>query len=61
MEELRNSLSIGKQSIGMIGKLNFNKFKEAKEVIISIHNELNFHQKQTIKYAILAGQSLIRI
>jgi hypothetical protein len=30
-------------------------------VIISIHNELEFHQKQTIKYALLAGQSLIRI
>ncbi len=33
----------------------------AKEVIVSIHNELEFHQKQTIKYALLAGQSLIRI
>ena len=61
MEELRNSLSIGKQSIRVIKKLNFNKLKEAKEVIISIRNELEFHQNQTIKYALLAGQSLIRI
>ncbi len=34
---------------------------EAKQVIISIRNELKFHQKQTIKYALIAGQSLIKI
>jgi hypothetical protein len=61
MDELKNSLSVGNQSNGTIKKLNFDKLKEAKEVIISIRNELNFHQKQTIKYVILAGQSLIRI
>jgi hypothetical protein len=58
---LKNSVSVGNQSVGTIKKLNFNKLKEAKEVIISIRNELEFHQKQTIKYVLLAGQSLIRI
>jgi hypothetical protein len=58
---LKNSLSIGNQSNGTIKKLNFDKLKEAKEVIISIRNELEYHQKQTIKYALLAGQSLIKI
>jgi hypothetical protein len=29
--------------------------------MFSIRNELEFHQKQTIKYALLASQSLIRI
>jgi hypothetical protein len=61
MEELKNSLFVGNQSIGAIKKLNFDKLKEAKEVIISIRNELNFHQNQTLKYALLAGQSLIKI
>jgi hypothetical protein len=61
MEKLKNSLFVGNQSIGMIEKLNYDKLKEAKEVIISIHNELEFHQIQTIKYALLAGQSLIKI
>ncbi len=58
---MKNSLSIGNQSNGTIKKLNFDKLKEAKEVIISIRNELEYHQKQTIKYALLAGQSLIKI
>jgi hypothetical protein len=61
MEELKKSLYIGNQSIGTIEKLNFDKLKEAKEVIISIRNKLEFHQNQTIKYALLAGQSLIQI
>jgi hypothetical protein len=61
IEELKNSLSIGNQSIGAIEKHSFEKLKEAKEVLISIRNELEFHQKQTIKYALLAGQSLIKI
>jgi len=61
IEALRNSLSIGNQSNGTIKEINFDKLKEAKEVIISIRNELEFHQKQAIKYAILGGQSLIRI
>ncbi len=58
---MKNSLSIGNQSNRTIKKLNFDKLKEAKEVIISIRNELQFHQNQAIKYALLAGQSLIRI
>jgi hypothetical protein len=61
MEKLKNSLLVGNKSIGTIEKLNFDKLKEAKEVIISIRNELEFHQNQTIKYALLAGQSLIKI
>jgi hypothetical protein len=61
IEELKNRLSVGNQSIGAIEKYNFEKFKEAKQVITSIRNELEFHQKQTIKYAFLAGQSLIKI
>jgi ribosomal protein L30E len=60
-KELKNSLSVGNRSVGTISNLNFDKLKEAKEVIISIRNELEFHQKQTIKYAILAGQSLTKI
>jgi hypothetical protein len=36
MEELKNSLSIGNQNNETIKKLNFDKLKEAKEVIISI-------------------------
>jgi hypothetical protein len=48
MDELKNSLSIGIKSNGTIKKLNFDKLKEAKEVIISILNELEYHQKQTI-------------
>ncbi len=58
---MKNSFSFGNQSNGTIKKLNFDKLKEAKEVIISIRNELEYHQKQTIKYALLAGQSLIKI
>ncbi len=58
---MKNSLYVGNQSIGTIKGLNFDKLKEAKDVIISIRNELEFHQKQTIKYALLAGQSLIKI
>jgi ribosomal protein L30E len=61
IKELKNGLFVGNQSIGTIKKLNFDKLKEAKEVIISIRNELEYHQKQTIKYALLAGQSLIKI
>ncbi len=30
-------------------------------MIISIHNELEFHHKQPIKYALLAGRSLVKI
>ena len=52
---------VGNQSIGTIENPNFEKHDDAKEVIISIRNELEFHRKQAIKYAILAGQSLIKI
>jgi hypothetical protein len=34
---------------------------KAKGVIVSISNELEFHQKQTLKYAIQAGECLYNI
>jgi membrane protein involved in colicin uptake len=43
IEELKNSLSVGNQSIRAIEKHNFDKLKEAKKAIISILNELEFH------------------
>ncbi len=45
IEELKNSLSVGNQTIRAIEKHNFDKLKEAKKAIISILNELEFHQK----------------
>jgi ribosomal protein L17 len=43
IKELKNSLSIGNQSIGATEKYSFEKLKKAKEVLISIRNELEFH------------------
>jgi hypothetical protein len=43
---LKNSLCVGNQSIETIKKHNFDKLKEAKEVIISIRNELEFHHQK---------------
>jgi hypothetical protein len=40
---LKSSLSVGNPSIETIEKHNFEKLKEAKEVIISIRNELEFY------------------
>jgi hypothetical protein len=45
---LKNSLSIDNKSPGTITeKYNFEELNKAKEVIISIRNELEFHQKQS--------------
>jgi hypothetical protein len=41
--------------------INFENLVQANGVIVSISNELNFHQNQTIKYALLADQILIKI
>ena len=57
---MRKSISIGNKSNPTIN-INFENLNEAKGVIVSISNELDFHQKKTIKYALLAGQSLIKI
>jgi hypothetical protein len=40
---------------------NFKDLNEAKGVILSISNELEFHQKQTLKCALKAGECLIEI
>ncbi len=39
----------------------FNNLNEAKGVIVSISNELEFHQKEIIKCAIKAGECLYKI
>ncbi len=57
---MKSSISIGNKSNPTID-INFENLNEAKGVIVSISSELDFHQKQTIKYALLAGQSLIKI
>ncbi len=41
--------------------INFENLVQAKGVIVSISNELEFHQKQTLKYAIQAGECLYKI
>ena len=57
---MRKSIFIGNKSNVTIN-INFENLNEAKGIIVSISNELDFHQKQTIKYVLLAGQSLIKI
>jgi hypothetical protein len=54
------SNAVGNNSIGSI-ETNFENLEQAKGVITSISNELDFHQKQTLKYALQAGQCLKRI
>jgi hypothetical protein len=60
IEDMNNSLSVGNNSIGSI-ETNFENLEQAKGVITLISNELDFHQKQTLKYALQAGQCLKRI
>jgi hypothetical protein len=57
---MRNSISIGNES-NPTNNIIFENLNEAKRVIISINNELEFHQKQTLKYAIQAGECLYNI
>jgi hypothetical protein len=60
IEDMKNSLSVGNNSIGSI-ETNFENLEQAKGVITSISNEIDFHQKQTLKYTLQAGQCLKRI
>jgi hypothetical protein len=57
---MKNSISIGNK-YSSINNINFKDLNEAKGVIVSISNELEFHQKQTLKCALKAGQCLIKI
>jgi hypothetical protein len=57
---MRNSISIGNKS-KPTNNINFENLVQAKGVIVSISNELEFHQKQTLKYAIQAGECLYKI
>lgn len=61
IQKLRNSLSVGNRSSGTIKVPNFQELKDAKHAIILISNQMEFYQKKTIKYALLAGQSLEKI
>ncbi len=56
---MKNSISIENKSSHT--NINFNNLNEAKGIIISIKDELEFHQKQTLKCAIKAGECLYKI
>lgn len=58
IKKMKNSITVGNESTGFQATMPKN-IEQAKEVIISINNELNYHQKQTVKYALQAGQYLI--
>ena len=57
---MKDSISIGNKN-NPTKNINFKDLNEAKGVIVSISNELEFHQKQSIKCALKAGQCLIKI
>ena len=57
---MKNSISI-ENKYSSANNINFKYLNEAKGVIVSISNELEFHQKQTLKCALKAGQCLITI
>lgn len=57
---MKSSISIGNES-KPINNISFENLVQAKVVIVSICNELEFHQKQTLKYAIQAGECLYKI
>jgi hypothetical protein len=57
---MKSSISIGNES-NPTNNINFENLVQAKRVIVSISNELEFHQKQTLKYAIQAGECLYKI
>jgi hypothetical protein len=48
---MKSSISIGNES-KPTNNINFENLVQAKRVIVSIRNELEFHQKQMLKYAI---------
>jgi hypothetical protein len=57
---MKNSISIGNK-FNSTNNINFKDLDEAKGVIVTISNELEFHQKQTLKCALQAGDCLIMI
>jgi hypothetical protein len=57
---MKNSISNGNKCCST-NNINFNNLNEAKGVIVSISNELEFHQKEIIKCAIKAGECLYKI
>ncbi len=57
---MKNSITNGDKN-NPTKNINFKDLNEAKGVIFSISNELEFHQKQTFKCALKAGQCLIKI
>ncbi len=61
IEKMKNSLIVSNQSAGPIETSILENLEQAKEVITSISNQLEYHQKQALKYAIRAGQCLLRI
>jgi hypothetical protein len=57
---MKDSLTVGNESIGSIETKIFENLEKAKELITLISNELEYHQKQSLKYALKAGESLLR-
>ena len=57
---MKNNISNGNKSYST-NDINFNNLNEAKSVIVSISNELEFQQKETLKCAIRAGEYLHKI
>ena len=57
---MKSSISIGNET-KPASNINLENLVQAKGVIVSICNELEFHQKQTLKYAIQAGECLYKI
>ena len=56
---MKSSISIGNES-NPTNNINFESLVQAKRVIVSISNELEFLQKQILKYAIQAGECLYK-
>jgi hypothetical protein len=57
---MRSNIYIGNES-KPIEAIIFENLLQAKGVVVSISNELEFHQKQTLNYAIQAGECLYKI
>ena len=57
---MKSSILIWNES-NPINNINFENLVRAKGVLVSISNELEFHQKQALKYAIQAGECLYKI
>jgi hypothetical protein len=57
---MKSSISIGNES-KPTNNFYFENLVQAKGFIVSISYELEFHQKQTLKYAIQAGECLYKI